>query len=598
MKRLSVSLLFLAGFAVIPACALAQENLRVATFAGSGVAGFKDGPLASAQFLFPTALAQDESGNIYVADTGAQRIRVISKDGIVRTLAGSGEVAGSGLWVPGGYRDGPAVQAQFNAPSGLAVTKGGIFVADTYTSVIRRIGSDGMVSTYAGTPFKAGMQDGLRTAALFSHPIGMAADREGNIFIADLEGGLREIDAAGTVSTVPLATERPLAVAVYESKRGKTIFVADARGLLIHFPDGKSKRITAPIVVQTGSSPLTQGSDEDAVRGTQGDIPIGYPISLAAINEHAVVYSDSRTHTVRLLDDAAPYTYSRLLGGQATDVAPESSGGFADGGASQSLFDAPLGVLYDHGAVVVADSGNKRIRKISGLDLRGAILATSQDMNCSPNSRSFQIAYVGNSIIWWDTDWAGSIPGQLEAAMNAGAGSRRYVVTPVQFFAAELDAVTSYLELLTEMRCYHAVVFSVNSGTFGSALGNTPGAFAAPATRLFLHLRAAFEKARIPLLVVDVPTHFDLGPSEATWIKVPQAALTPIDWDQSVRAILGDSGIDYISLWPSFTTDIRSPSHKAIYGSVDAHLTQHGRDLVAHEVIRGLTKLLAQHGTP
>jgi hypothetical protein len=568
--------------------ASAAQTLRVSTIAGSGQAGYKDGPATSAQFLFPTAIAADDDGNIYVADTAAQRIRIIARDGIVRTLAGSGNASQYGIWVPAGYRDGAGKQAQFNAPSGLAVTHDAIFVSDSYSACIRRIARDGTVSTFAGTPFKEGKTDGARTSALFSHPLGMAADSHGNIFVADVDAGVRKIDAAGMVTTEPLQTDHPLSVAVYENGHDETLFVADALGILVRLPNGKSKRITAPTVVPTAYNGVS--------RRVEGDLPIGYPVALSAVDDHSVVYTDSRTHTVRFLDTNT--SYSRVLGGQATDSAPQTSGGFRDGAAPQSLFDAPLGVLFYRGEVLVADSGNKRIRRISGLDLRRPTVVSTALPACSSKAQTFQIALVGNSLIWWDTDWDSSIPGQLEDALNAGnrGSQQRVEVTPIQLFAAELDKVAGYIDVLATLRCYQAVVFAVNAGSLGTSLGTDPQAWEAPATRLLREIGRTYRQAGIPLILVAVPTPLEIGPSESTWVKVPQAALTPWDWGGAWHRVLNNSGVDYVDMWPPFAADIKSPQHQALYGTVDSHLTAHGRSLVASLLAEHLRKIV--HRSP
>ncbi len=100
------------------------------------------------------------------------------------------------------------------------------------------------------------------------------------------------------------------------------------------------------------------------------------------------------------------------------------------------------------------------------------------------------------------------------------------------------------------------------------------------------------ELVDVPLVIVALPTPLEIGPSESTWLKVPQAALTPIDWGQSWHRILTNSGVDYIDFWPAFAADIKSPQHQARYGTVDAHLTAHGRSLVAAYIVEHLRRFL------
>ena len=140
----------------------------VSTFAG-GNEGFADGVGSAASFNTPSGLAIDSNGNLYVADTANNRIRKITPAGEVSTIAGDGTA---------GYLDGSAAQARFNGPIGVAVdSRGNVFVADTYNDRIRLISPDGNVSTLAGagTP---GHTDGDRNTSLFDTPCGIIAANE------------------------------------------------------------------------------------------------------------------------------------------------------------------------------------------------------------------------------------------------------------------------------------------------------------------------------------------------------------------------------------------------------------------------------------
>ena len=165
----------------------------VTTFAG-GSEGFADGLTTSASFNTPSGLALDADGNLYVADTGNNRIRKITREGQVSTVAGDGTA---------GYRDGPVSQAQFNGPIGITVdARGVIYVADAYNDRIRSITSDGQVSTVAGkgTP---GFADGDRNAALFDTPCGIVVATDGSLIVADTGNDrLRKITPDGNVTTL------------------------------------------------------------------------------------------------------------------------------------------------------------------------------------------------------------------------------------------------------------------------------------------------------------------------------------------------------------------------------------------------------------
>jgi DNA-binding beta-propeller fold protein YncE len=167
---------------------------RLNIFAGgAGGEGFGDDKGGSAAFNTPSGLALDREGNLYVADTGNNSVRKVSPEGHVQTIAGDGTA---------GYLDGPARQARFNGPVGVAVdAKGNVFVADTYNDRIRMISPDGNVTTVAGagTP---GYADGDRNTSLFDTPCGIIAAADGTLIVADTgNDSLRKITPDGNVST-------------------------------------------------------------------------------------------------------------------------------------------------------------------------------------------------------------------------------------------------------------------------------------------------------------------------------------------------------------------------------------------------------------
>lgn len=205
---------------------------RVDTLAG-GREGFADGRGSAAAFNTPSGLAYDSSGNLYVADTGNHAIRKISPAGEVTTVAGNGTP---------GDRDGVGRNAQFNGPVGIAVNNAGqVFVADTYNDRIRMIGRDGHVRTIAGGD-RSGDADGDAIQARFDTPTGLAFDSSGVLWIADSgHNAIRRLHPDGSVDSFAAATalqpRRPLAVLpthdghVYASEgSGGRILQASPRG--------------------------------------------------------------------------------------------------------------------------------------------------------------------------------------------------------------------------------------------------------------------------------------------------------------------------------------------------------------------------------
>src|ERR1035437_3723484 len=171
----------------------AAANGLTSTFAGSGAAGSNDGLGIAASFNQPLGTAVDAAGNIYVADAGTHIIRKITPAGNVSTLAGSAYSTG--------FTDGLGSAARFNHPVGLAVdAAGNVYVADEVNNAIRKISPAGQVLTIAGTGI-AGYNNGPVATATFNLPCGVAVDALGNVYVADYNNNqIREISTAGMVS--------------------------------------------------------------------------------------------------------------------------------------------------------------------------------------------------------------------------------------------------------------------------------------------------------------------------------------------------------------------------------------------------------------
>ncbi|MEK8126322.1 stalk domain-containing protein [Paenibacillus filicis] len=168
--------------------ARSERYVEVTKGQAAGAGDYADGPLASAKFNEPSGLALDAKGNLYVSDSGNQRIRYIDLAAqTVSTVAGTGKAGRfTDLYVPGGYADGASSSAAFNFPLGLTVTaEGGVVIADSQNHSIRYL-LDGQVSTLAGASGqRPGEQDGTEAGAGFQRPSDVAVLPDGSLLVAD-----------------------------------------------------------------------------------------------------------------------------------------------------------------------------------------------------------------------------------------------------------------------------------------------------------------------------------------------------------------------------------------------------------------------------
>ena len=172
------------------------------TLAGlAGQRGANDGKGPDARFWFPRGIAVDASGTLYVSDTGNDLIRKVTSEGEVTTLAGIPRQPND---LGGPPNDGPARAARFHSPIGIAVDSAGtVYVAENGRRTIRKISVDGMVSTLAGSDsLPIGAIDGVGQNARFDDLRALSVDSAGNLFVADYMSTLRKVSRAGVVTTL------------------------------------------------------------------------------------------------------------------------------------------------------------------------------------------------------------------------------------------------------------------------------------------------------------------------------------------------------------------------------------------------------------
>ncbi len=338
----------------------------ISTVAGTGIAGFlgDGGQATAARLYYPTSVAVDQAGNVYIADRYNQRIRKITVGtGVITTVAGSGTAGFGG-------DNGLATAAQLNYPYGVTLdAAGNIYIADTNNHRIRRVtAASGIITTVAGTGTAGYNGDGLATTAQLYSPEGVAVDGTANVYIADTNNQrIRKVTAAtGVISTVAgtgaagFSGEGGLATAAQvHSPIGVAI---DGAGN-VYFADYYNQRIRkltlATGVLATVAGSGTIGFEGDGGLGTAA--ALGYPTGVAVDAAGAMYIADSLDYRIRKV--AAPTVPTLLV----TTVAGTGTAGYnGDGLATTAQLYSPQGVTVDGaGNVYIADTNNQRVRKVT-----------------------------------------------------------------------------------------------------------------------------------------------------------------------------------------------------------------------------------------
>lgn len=329
----------------------AQDSVR--TLAGlPETPGSADGTNITARFNDPAGIAIAADGTIFVADNQNHAIRRIATNGVVTTLAGL-------LGTPGSA-DGSRTTARFDSPTGLALgPDGAIYVSDTGNHTVRRITANGVVTTLAGFAGNADYADGSATSARFNQPLGLAVAPDGTVFVAD--SGNHLIRVIATNGTVSVLAGNPETFGSADGT-GTNAFFNNPVGLALA-PDGSLfvsdannftlRRVTAAGVVTTLAGAAGQDGSAD---GPAASARFGKPAELALAPNGTLYIADAAHHTIRrLTPDGRVSTIAGLVGGE----------GAADGANGLARFFNPYGLaIAARGHLVVADTYNQTVREL------------------------------------------------------------------------------------------------------------------------------------------------------------------------------------------------------------------------------------------
>jgi hypothetical protein len=413
----------------------AASIASVSTLAGSGLSGTTDGNASDATFVVPAGVAIGPSGTTFIADRAAQRIRAISRAGIVTTVAGTGKFDTAKGYAPPGDIDGPVSAASFSQPAGIAIgTDGSILVADLGNMAVRVIKS-GMVSTLVGSA------QGLR------EPLALSVTKAGRIFVADRVYGIAEI-TGGALHPLGITVDRPTGIAARDTKAGLIIAIADVNGLTVRMQDGNVLRWRSP----------------GDVGGTQGHT-LGTPFNLAFLTDTTLVYSDLKHQAIGVFDVAK--RFSRPVIAPADEDQEFEGAGFREGPAEHALVNTPMGIAAeDDGTIVFADAANRRIRAIRGLDVSQPFFP--EDGFPTEGADPHAVIIVGDSLVWWNSFAANSIGYLLQQELNVNVPSeksRSKVISEV-LRGSSFAAVESEAAELLDARLTPRIVVIVSGQNF------------------------------------------------------------------------------------------------------------------------------------
>lgn len=343
-----------AGNATIRKITPAGTNWIVSTIAGlAGAKGYTNGIGPNSAFQFPQGLTMDSQGNLFVADQGVyptiREVSLVGTKWMVSTFAG----------LLSGWTDGMGTNASFYRPAGISRdAANNLYVVDTVNDDIREINTAGEVSTVAGSLQANGNADGVSSNAFFNYPTGVASDAFGNLVVADCNNNeIRQVTSAGSVSTLAGSVVNP---GNLNGVGGQALFntpyglAADRQGN-VYVADMENNEIRG--ISPSGRVSTLAGSTQGSVDGVGVDAEFNSPQGVAIDLSGNIIVADTQNSTIRKITPAGVIT---TVGGQAGGFS------YADGLGTNALFNFPSKLTIDgSGNIYVADTGNYLIRMIT-----------------------------------------------------------------------------------------------------------------------------------------------------------------------------------------------------------------------------------------
>lgn len=379
----------------------------ITTFAGNGLSGDSgDGSAAvGARLFFPSAVAADAQGNVYIADTNNNRVRKVTPAGMILLFAGNGLLGSSG-------DGGQAANATMNQPQGVTVdAAGNVYISDSGNNRIRRVAPNGIITTYAGTGVQNFSGDGgLATQAELSAPMQITLDSAGNLYIAD-NGNLRvrKVTAStGVISTIAgdgrVGNEGDGGPATAAQFLYPTGVAVDRNGVvyILDSYDNHVRRVGTDGVISNYVGTGDYGYSGDGGPATSAEID---PLSYIAVDADNNLYiADYFNHVIRKVTAAT---------GIIATVVGNGTGGFGGDGASpkSAQLNFPNDLTFDRaGNMYIADLGNQRIRKVLNASTLKTVASVSAASFLGDQLASETIVAAFGSNLATATEIAATVP--------------------------------------------------------------------------------------------------------------------------------------------------------------------------------------------
>lgn len=423
----------------------------ITTVAGNGSYGFSgDGGIATeASLSHPAGVSGDAQGNLYIANRSGHRVRKVSPNGVITTLAG---VTFAGFIGDGGA----ATAAALYFPVGVnSDSNGNVFIADSYNHRIRKVSPDGIITTVAGSNSTLGFSGdgGMATAARLNSPLGVSSDTQGNLFIADAGNyRVRKVSPDGIITTV--------------AGNGTAGFSGDggaATAAKINLPSGVSSDTQGNLyIADTQNNRIRKVSPDGIITTVAGNGTIGFSgdggqATLARLYSPVAINNDFQGNLF-----ITDYGNNRIRkvspDGIITTVAGNGTTGFSgDGGlATAARLSSPYSASSDtQGNVFIADTFNNRIRKFAsplpgfdGADLIFLSVDGSQLYHFDPSGRHLRTLNAKtNAVLYSFTyDSAGRLTQITDGDNNQTLIERDPAGNPTAIVSADNQRTTLALD--------------------------------------------------------------------------------------------------------------------------------------------------------